>query len=155
MSMPNMQPNMNGLNPAAAAAAAAAGLAGMGMPGMPGQRNPYGGYHPQIMYWYPSPPVSPQSSYYVHACPTTVVLKGLPLTTTAQDIMTFFDGVFEIPPDIQLQQGSDGRPTGDAFITFASRIEAERAVAERSRKPFGNRFIDMLIAQTAMAPPAM
>jgi hypothetical protein len=53
----------------------------------------------------------------------------------------------QITPDIQIPHGIDGRPTGEAYITFASRIEAERAVAERMRKPFGNRYVEMLIAQ--------
>lgn len=100
-----------------------------------------------ILYWYPSPPVSPQSNYYVHSCPTVVVMKDLPQATTQQDLLSFFDGVYEIQPDIQIPHGIDGRPTGEAYVTFASRIEAERAVAERMRKPFGNRYVEMLIAQ--------
>lgn len=42
----------------------------------PPRPSAYTGGHPYqpIMYWYPSPPVSPQSSYYLHASPTT--LKG-------------------------------------------------------------------------------
>ncbi len=57
--------------------------------------SPYGGYQP-IMYWYPSPPVSPQSAYFVQACPTTVVMKGLPFNAQPPDVLAFFDGIYEV-----------------------------------------------------------
>ena len=63
------------------------------------------GYQP-ILYWYPSPPVSPQSSYYVHACPTTVVLKGAPMAMQAPDILNFLDGIYE----------ASGQNINDKFI---------------------------------------
>jgi epithelial splicing regulatory protein 1/2 len=49
-------------------------------------------------------------------------------------------------PDVQLQRGSDGRATGEAYVTFASRSEAERAITERNRKVVGNRFVEMFMA---------
>lgn len=49
----------------------------------------------------------------------------------------------QIQPDVQLQRGADGKPTGEAYVTFGSRAEAERAVVERNRKPFGNRFVEL------------
>ena len=52
-------------------------------------------YQP-ILYWYPSPPVSPQSTYYVHASPTTVILKGLPPHASLTDILAFLEGVYEV-----------------------------------------------------------
>jgi hypothetical protein len=64
------------------------------IPGIRPGMNPYG--LSPMLYWYPSPPVSPQSTYYVHANPTTVILKGLPLTITAQELLAYFDGVFEV-----------------------------------------------------------
>ena len=54
--------------------------------------------------------------------------------------------LFQITPDIQVQRGPDGRPNGEAFVTFGSRQEAERAVTERNRKLLQNRFVDMHIA---------
>ena len=58
--------------------------------------SPYGHPYQPIMYWYPSPPVSPQSSYYVHTSPTTVAIKGLPFSATTPEILAFFDGIFEV-----------------------------------------------------------
>ena len=51
-----------------------------------------------------------------------------------------------MPPDVQLLKGPDGRPAGEAYITFGSRVEAERAVTERNRKMIGNRFVEMHMA---------
>ena len=58
------------------------------------QYGPYG--HQPILYWYPSPPVSPQSAYYVQSCPSTVVMKGLPVTAQVAEIMQFFEGIYEV-----------------------------------------------------------
>lgn len=70
-----------------------------------------------ILYWYPSPPVSPQNTagihggtaanppaaYYVQATtapmtslPTTVVIKGLPPNVQTNDIMSLVDGLIEV-----------------------------------------------------------
>jgi epithelial splicing regulatory protein 1/2 len=49
-------------------------------------------------------------------------------------------------PDIQIQHGPNGRPSGEAYVTFATRTEAERAVTERNRKLFGNRLVDIHMA---------
>lgn len=49
-----------------------------------------------LLYWYPSPPVSPQSAYYVHACPTSVIMKGLASNVTSQEVLSFFEGIFEV-----------------------------------------------------------
>ncbi|KAK2190891.1 hypothetical protein NP493_65g02011 [Ridgeia piscesae] len=129
---------------------AQANAAAVGMPSpithLSPRPSPYGSYHQPILYWYPSPPVSPQSAYYVHACPTTVVVKGLPFTVQIAEILALFEGIYEMPPDIQLQRGIDGRPNGEAFVTFGSRVEAERAITERNRKVVGNRFVELHMA---------
>ncbi|ELT87306.1 hypothetical protein CAPTEDRAFT_189098 [Capitella teleta] len=131
------------------------GLGAFAQPGLPARSTPLAagtypgtnGYQP-VMYWYPSPPVSPQSAYYVSQtqCPTTVVIKGLPFNVQVADILAFFEGIYEMQPDVQVQRGSDGRLTGEAYITFGSRSEAERAITERNRKVIGNRFVEMFMA---------
>lgn len=57
-------------------------------------------YQP-ILYWYPSPPVSPQSTYYVHGSPTTVALKGIPFNASLSDVLAFLEGVYEVCIDYQ------------------------------------------------------
>ncbi|KAG0430033.1 hypothetical protein HPB47_023058 [Ixodes persulcatus] len=105
-------------------------------------------YYPPIFYWsYPSPPVSP-TTYYPHtAGPTMVILRGLPYSSTAQDILTFFQGFPELTTDcIQIQRNTDGRPNGEAVVTFPTRAEAERAIQEKNRQNIGNRYIELFMA---------
>jgi len=40
----------------------------------------------------------------------------------------------------------EGKPNGDALITFSSRFEAERAIVEKNRRHLGNRFIELFMA---------
>ncbi|CAG5126276.1 unnamed protein product, partial [Candidula unifasciata] len=58
-------------------------------------------YYPPIIYWYQAPPVSPPPaiSYYttatnmaadLYAGPFLVVMRGLPMDVTVQDIVTYF-----------------------------------------------------------------
>jgi len=76
-----------------------------------------------IYAWpYPSPPVSP-TTYYTHSAPTM-------LTTDC----------------IQLQRNGDGRPNGEAMVTFPSRADAERAILEKNRQNLGNRYIELFMA---------
>ena len=52
----------------------------------------------------------------------------------------------QMQPDIQIQRGPDGRPNGEAYITFGSRSEAERAIVERNRKLLQNRLVELHMA---------
>jgi len=100
-----------------------------------------GGFQP-VMYWYTSPPMSPQNAtYFMPAGTTPATAKGPSQFATHQlnnDVLTCFDGIYNVPGEMQLQQRpTDVRPVpGDAasFVTFASRAEAERAIAECNRK---------------------
>lgn len=52
-----------------------------------------------VIYWYPSPPVSPQTApgYYVQSTlPTTVLMKGLPPNVQIHDVLSFLDGLVEV-----------------------------------------------------------
>ncbi|XP_013780783.1 epithelial splicing regulatory protein 2-like isoform X2 [Limulus polyphemus] len=104
-------------------------------------------YYPQIFYWpYPSPPVSP-TTYYSHTGPTMVIMRGLPFNSAVADILNFFQGFSELTSEcIQLQRNGDGRPNGEALVTFSSRAEAERAIQEKNRQNIGNRYIELFMA---------
>ena len=77
-----------------------------GVPGMPGgvpgvrpqmaaTAGPYG-LQP-MLYWYPSPPVSPQNAaFFVQAGPTVCVMKGVHFNAQAQDVLAFLEGVYEV-----------------------------------------------------------
>lgn len=44
-----------------------------------------------------------------------------------------------------MQYHPDGRPSGDVVVTFSSRAEAERAIAEKNRQLVGNRLVELFI----------
>jgi len=58
-------------------------------------------------------------------------------------IMVAMCSICQMVPEIQFVQGTDGRPSGDAYVTFASRLDAERVLGESGRKLIGNRLVDM------------
>lgn len=61
-------------------------------------------YYPSpILYWYPSPPVSPQS-YYTQAQtgPAVVVMRGLPFNASIQDILAFFQSYPEVSSEFSI-----------------------------------------------------
>lgn len=47
---------------------------------------------------------------------------------------------------VALQTNAEGKPNGDAVVTFGTRTEAERAIVERNRRHLGNRFIELFMA---------
>lgn len=51
---------------------------------------------PQIIYWYPTPPVSPQTYFTTNTGPSMVVMRGLPFNVSLQDILNFFQGFPEV-----------------------------------------------------------
>lgn len=53
-------------------------------------------FYPQIIYWYPSPPLSPQSYLTNVAGPAVIVMRGLPFHATVQDILNFFQSFPEV-----------------------------------------------------------
>jgi epithelial splicing regulatory protein 1/2 len=102
-------------------------------------------------YWpYPSPPVSP-SSYYAAAAhaqpvPGVVLLRGLPYNATTNDILNLFQGYPEVTAEcVQIQRTAAGQPTGEAFITFSNRLDAERAVLEKNRQVLGSRPVELYV----------
>lgn len=50
------------------------------------------------------------------------------------------------PESIHVQYTPEGLPSGDVVITFVSRGEAERAVAEKNRQVVGNRMVELFMA---------
>lgn len=107
-----------------------------------------------LLYWpYPSPPVSP-SSYYAAAImasqsqqqPVMVLLRGLPFTATANDILNLFQGYPDLTADcIQIQRAANGQATGEALVTFPNRFEAERAILEKNRQLVDARPVELYI----------
>lgn len=74
-------------------------------------------------------------------------MRGLPFSATKDDIITFFDDPsFDIAPlvhdSIHIVTSIDGRPSGVAFVEFASPEDAKTAI-RKDRHTMGNRYVEL------------
>ena len=74
---------------------------------------------------------------------TTVRLRGIPFRAQIQDIHTFFMGYNFIPESCRIGADGTGRPSGDAWISFATVEEASRAVMQKNKQHLGSRYIEL------------
>mgnify|MGYP006141066805 CR=1 FL=1 len=74
----------------------------------------------------------------------TVRMRGLPFRATVDDIFRFFQGFQVMPGGIVLGQ-RDGRASGEAWVTFASPQEAQRAMGKNNTN-MQNRYIELFAA---------
>ena len=72
-------------------------------------------------------------------------MRGLPFSSTRDDIFKFFDGYNPIPDSIVLTYRSDGRATGEAYVGFKSPDDSKRAM-ELHRQCMGTRYIELFIS---------
>ena len=72
-------------------------------------------------------------------------MRGLPFTTTKNDIFEFFVGYEPIEDSICLTYRSDGRATGEGYVGFVSVDGAERAM-DLHKKSLGSRYIELFIS---------
>ncbi|KAH9605814.1 hypothetical protein KSS87_020408 [Heliosperma pusillum] len=69
-------------------------------------------------------------------------LRGLPFSATKEDVTEFFNKFVLAEDSIHITFNSNGRPTGEAFVEFAS-IEDAEAAMEKDRKTLGSRYIEL------------
>lgn len=69
-------------------------------------------------------------------------LRGLPYSATKEDITEFFSGFVLSEDSIHITFTGSGRPTGEAFVQFASAEDSEAAM-EKDRKTLGKRYIEL------------
>uniref|UniRef100_A0A8C5I2F6 RRM domain-containing protein n=1 Tax=Gouania willdenowi TaxID=441366 RepID=A0A8C5I2F6_GOUWI len=86
-----------------------------------------------------------------------VRMRGLPFTATHEQVLTFFspaDGLKEMCPvsggkdGILFVRYPDGRPTGDAFVLFASEEHAQSAL-RKHKEILGKRYIELFKSTAA------
>ncbi|KAL2332889.1 hypothetical protein Fmac_014102 [Flemingia macrophylla] len=69
-------------------------------------------------------------------------LRGLPFSASKDDIMEFFKD-FGLPEDsINIIMNSEGRPSGEAYVEFAS-AEDSKAAMVKDRMTLGSRYIEL------------
>ncbi|CAI5479761.1 unnamed protein product [Closterium sp. Yama58-4] len=71
-----------------------------------------------------------------------IKMRGLPFSAGQEDILAFFEGYEVVGNGVHIMTGHNDRPTGEAFVEFASSEEAGRAM-ERHRQHMGNRYIEL------------
>ncbi|EFO21147.1 RNA binding protein [Loa loa] len=69
-----------------------------------------------------------------------VRLRGIPFSATNDDVKEFFTGL-EVA-DVVIDKELGGRPSGEAFVRFASKQHAEMAL-ERNRNNMGSRYVEV------------
>lgn len=74
-----------------------------------------------------------------------VRMRGLPWSTTAQQVREFFGGLQITSDGVQITLTREGRPSGEAYVVFKSEDEMRRALTKDKEK-IGERWIDIFPA---------
>jgi hypothetical protein len=113
--------------------------------------------YPPLIYWFPTtPPISPSSNQSQSTSsqavqtqtgvPWVLILKGAPLNVKKADVLQFFSG-FDVMTDyVQIHAYNESFGVADAFVTFSSRCEAERALISKNYHKLGNNLVELFLA---------
>lgn len=72
-------------------------------------------------------------------------MRGLPFSTTRQEILDFFKDFEPLEDSVCLTCRSDGRATGEAYVAFNSPDDAKKAMSLH-RSTMGTRYIELFIS---------
>lgn len=75
----------------------------------------------------------------------TVKIRGLPYRSSPSEILAFFQNYHYLPDTLQIGLDQLSRPSGEAWLSFASPQEALRAVRDLNRHYLGNRYLELSI----------
>jgi len=84
-----------------------------------------------------------------------IKLRGLPYGSNKKDILSFFKGFAVLEASVTFGINSDGRPSGEAWVSFQSLEEARRAVRDKDRHHMGDRYVELFLLSDAgsVGPP--
>merc|ERR1739845_34590 len=74
---------------------------------------------------------------------TTIKMRGLPFRVSENEIYEWFSSVAD-PVDIQIRYNHEGRPSGDAFVSFANDGDAKRAM-QKDKQNMQHRYIELFL----------
>lgn len=76
-----------------------------------------------------------------------VRMRGLPFTTTAEQVVEFFEGVQVVrgAEGVVFTRLPDGRPTGEAYVEFPTKEEQDEAM-KRHKEKLGSRYIELFVS---------
>eukprot|EP00899_Mesostigma_viride_P005866 jgi/Mesvir1/15280/Mv06498-RA.1 len=87
--------------------------------------------------------VMAHTSHTTSSAATNVVrLRGLPWQATEKDVVEFFKGLAIPDGNVLLCLNFQGKPTGEAYVKFASVADASAAL-QKSRSNMGHRYIEV------------
>mmetsp|Transcript_40291 Transcript_40291/g.45849 ORF Transcript_40291/g.45849 Transcript_40291/m.45849 type:complete len:315 (-) Transcript_40291:307-1251(-) len=72
-------------------------------------------------------------------------MRGLPFSSTKEEITKFFDGHKIVPETVVLTYRGDGRATGEGYIGFETPDDSKAAMALH-RNTMGSRYIELFIS---------
>lgn len=72
-------------------------------------------------------------------------MRGLPFSSTKEDIANFFKEHKAIDESIVLTYRSDGRATGEGYVAFETPDDAKEAMSLH-RNTMGSRYIELFIS---------
>lgn len=72
-------------------------------------------------------------------------MRGLPFSSSKEDIASFFQEYNPILESIVLTYRSDGRATGEAYVGFGTPEDSKRAM-DLHRRSMGNRYIELFLS---------
>ncbi|KAL5567124.1 hypothetical protein UlMin_030288 [Ulmus minor] len=81
-------------------------------------------------------------------------LRGLPFSAGKDDIIDFFKDFVLSEESIHFTMNSEGRPTGEAFVEFASAKDSKAAMA-KDRMTLGSRYIELFPSSSAEMDEAL
>lgn len=74
-------------------------------------------------------------------------LRGLPFSASIEDVISFMEEAAVVTEwDAAIKYGTDGRPSGEAYVQVDSRETAEEAIKILDRKHMGSRFIEVFMS---------
>lgn len=68
-------------------------------------------------------------------------MRGLPFQVTEQEVSEWFSSVADCS-EVNIQYGKDGRPSGQADVSFRSEADAKRAMTKHKAN-MQNRYIEL------------
>ena len=74
-----------------------------------------------------------------------VKLRGLQYGANINDVLNFFRGFGITEQHVTFGVNSDGRPSGEAWVSFARLEDARRAVREKDRHHMGDRYVELFL----------
>merc|ERR1712215_362845 len=68
-------------------------------------------------------------------------MRGLPFRVTEQEIAEWFSSVAD-PTDVIIHYNAEGRPSGEADVTFATENDARRAM-QKDKQNMQHRYVEL------------